>query len=192
KPPDRDRGRGERGKQRGDRARQRRDDSERNGPTGAAARQEQRTGNRRQQAEGEREPTGEQVGRGAGAEPQRADPRVLAELVTGEDLEQRRTAARRQAGRDLRRERRCDRREQHAVAGNVVAAVPPVVPDPEALARKQLRAQQMRGKIQARWRDQHVRNCERSRDERGRDAPRVYAAVSAENRQTTAAGGAVE
>ena len=42
-----------------------------------------------------------------------------------------------------------ERREQHAVARHVVAAVPPVVPDPEPLGGEQLGAEQVRGQVLA-------------------------------------------
>ena len=97
------------------------------------------------------------------AEPQRPEPRVLAEVAARERLEQGGRAGRRDPGRELRREQRRDRREQDAVAGDVVAGVPPVVPDPEALRPEQLRPEQVRREVEARRRDDHVHEREQRR-----------------------------
>ena len=121
------------------------------------------------QTERERQPSREQACRRRHSEPQRAEPAVLPEAPAGQRLEQRGGDGRRDRRDELRGEQGGERREQHAVAGDVVARVPPVVPDAEPLSREQLRAQQVRRQVLAARFDQHVGERDHARGERGQD-----------------------
>ena len=78
-------------------------------------------------------------------------------------------------GRERCRELGCQRRrhgrEQHAVAEHRVARVPVVVPDRESLLPEHLCAEQVRGEVDARRRDDHVDRCEDRRDQRRSSPP---------------------
>ena len=102
------------------------------------ARERQRHAHGGQEPKGEREAAGEQVGGRRGAEPQGAQPRVVAEVTACEGLEQRCRAHCGQAPRDLRGQQRRHGWEQDAVAGDVVAGVPPVVPQSNPSAENSL------------------------------------------------------
>ena len=70
--------------------------------------------------------------------------------VAGEESEQSRGRHDGQGADQPRPERRPERREQHAVAGQVVTAVPVVVPEQEAMRGEQVRAEGLGREVGAR------------------------------------------
>ena len=70
--------------------------------------------------------------------------------VAGEGAEQPRGRHRGQGAHQPRAERGAERREENAVAGQVVASVPVVVPEQEAMRGEQVRAEGLRREVGAR------------------------------------------
>ncbi len=168
-PGDRVRRAGERGEQRRHRAAERGQHTPARSPSRSPALERERR--RRapgEQPERERQPARVQVRRRRGAEPQRAEPRVVAEVVARERLEQR-------CGRRRRRSRpraaasappraagtgRCSR-------GTLWPAYHQLFQSPKPSLVEQLRAEQVGGEVEARRRHDHVDEREPGRD-RGR------------------------
>ncbi len=167
------RGARQRREQRRHRAGQGREDGEDDGDPGAPALEGERAPHGWEHPEREREPAREQVAAGGQAEPQRSEPPVAPVPAPRERLEQPRGRGGGERRRELRGDRRCDGREQDAVAGDVVAAVPPVVPDPEPLGAEQLGPQQVGREVEAGRRDDHVDRGQHAGGQRGREPAQV-------------------
>ena len=161
-------GRGQGGEQRRHRAAQGGEERESGAGDRQAAVQGDHRAQRGQRAEGQGQPPGVEVDRGGGAEGDGAQPGPRAEVTAGEPREQRGRGRGGESGGELRREQGRDGREQDAVAQDVVAAVPVVVPQPEALLVKQAGAEQVRRQIPRGRRDDHVGGGQHRRDGDGR------------------------
>ena len=99
--------------------------------------------------QGEGEAAGEQHRRGARPEPEGRKAGAVAVRVTGEGAEQPGGRHRGQGADQPRAERRAERRKEDAVAGQVVAPVPVVVPEQEAVRGEQVGAKGLRRVIGA-------------------------------------------
>ena len=96
-------------------------------------------------------------------EPQAGPARPLAPPRAHEAVEQMRARDRRQRADPDGRQQRGERREQHAVGGQVVAAVPGAVPDREAVLLEVLGAERVRGKVAQRRVPERERAASRRR-----------------------------
>ena len=108
-------------------------------------------------AEAEGEPARDQVQRGRRRRTRCARaPLGVVEALVGDALEQIRRGHGAERADDPRPEQPSQRREQDAVARHVVARVPGVVPQREALAAEELGAVDLRGEVGARGVDDEV------------------------------------
>ncbi len=108
----------------------------------------------------EGEAAGEQHRRGARPEPKGRKARAVAVTMTGEGAEQPGSRHRGQGANQPRPEGGSERREEDAVAGQVVAPVPVVVPEQEAVRGEQVGAKRLRRMIGAGGLQDQVRDRE--------------------------------
>jgi hypothetical protein len=112
---------------------------------------------RNRNPEREGEPAGEQADRRRGCEPEDPEPRSIAKALIGDRGEEQGGDERRQHAHQSRSDQRPERRQQQAVAGQVMTAEPEVVPGREPLIGEQARAKDLRGMVGAVRLDDQVR-----------------------------------